>query len=900
MSENSEAPDQRGEAAPSLLERIESPADLHGLDDDQLQQVAQEMRTYIIDTIGEIGGHFGANLGTCELSVALHSMLDSPRDKVLWDVGHQAYPHKILTGRRDRLSTIRQYEGLAPFCSIFESEHDIMGAGHASTSIGYAVGLKEAMRKGIGEDGKVVAVIGDGALTGGVAYEALHAAGGLQTPIVIVLNDNGMSISPNVGALSRYFNRVRLNPRLYHAREGVEDRLTKLPLGLGKRIEQLGPEIKSAIKAYWAPGLLFEELDLAYMGVIDGHDVADLREALHEAFEADRPVVVHIHTVKGKGFAAAEEGGLEGMEKWHAAKPKSIVGGAPAPKPKTVAVKESDSPESIAPERLEKPAPASAPPQYTEVFAEAMVAEARRDPRVIGITAAMAGGTGLQKLADEIPGQYYDVGIAEQNAVLLASGLALQGAKPVCAIYSTFLQRAYDQIIHDVALQSLDVTFAMDRAGLVGDDGPTHHGAFDVSYFRPIPNVVVMAPRDEAMLVHMLRTAIAHDGPAALRYPRGAAEGVGVPDQGEILPVGTGELLGRGAARGPARLRVRGAGGARRGTGARRRGSRGDGGGRSLREAPRHRARPSPGPGARTAGDDRGERPAGGLRLRRPRAARGRVHRSRRAAGSGAANRPARPLCHPRKARAAAQGGRPHRGGRRGPYSCRRAFVRGGTRLGGVGLVAEGPHRHREVGRRAAGLGSDHRQRVGESSDGVLKTLLGAQQAFVGGGPAAAACRRQASGAPPRSRAPRSAHARLLSSPLESAQPSAGELLVDRTLRGLDDAMADERLGVLPNQLAERRVDLGVDRRTRPGSTEREGRMPEGQPPDGGGAVGGDCDRTRVSPEVRGEEILLPPELIEHPQPPANDRFAADRAGLGADPGRVEATPHLPTPQAPA
>jgi 1-deoxy-D-xylulose-5-phosphate synthase len=529
---------------PRLLEGIDSPADLHELDDEQLQQVAQEMRTYIIDTIGEIGGHFGANLGTCELAVALHSLLDSPRDKVLWDVGHQSYPHKILTGRRDALPTIRQYDGLAPFCSIFESEHDIMGAGHASTSIGYAVGLKEAMRKGIGEDGKVAAVIGDGALTGGVAYEALHAAGGLQTPIVIVLNDNGMSISPNVGALSRYFNRVRLNPRLYHAREGVEDRLTKLPLGLGGRIERLGPEIKSAIKAYWAPGLFFEELDLAYMGVIDGHDVHALRDALREAFEADRPVVVHIHTVKGKGFAPAEEGGLEGMEQWHAAKPKSIVNGAPAPKP--VPVKESDSPEAIAPERLEKPPAVGAPPQYTQVFADAIVAEAERDERVIGITAAMAGGAGLQKLADEVPEQYYDVGIAEQNAVLLASGLALQGAKPVCAIYSTFLQRAYDQIIHDVCLQKLDVTFALDRAGLVGDDGPTHHGVFDVSYFRPLPNVVVMAPRDEAMLVNMLRTAIAHDGPAALRYPRGAAEGAELPAQPEEIPIGSGELLASG------------------------------------------------------------------------------------------------------------------------------------------------------------------------------------------------------------------------------------------------------------------------------------------------------------------------------------------------------------------
>jgi 1-deoxy-D-xylulose-5-phosphate synthase len=544
MSRRKQIPEDGDQPGLPLLEGIDSPADLHGLDDEQLQQVAQEMRTYIIDTIGEIGGHFGANLGTCELAVALHSLLDSPRDKILWDVGHQAYPHKILTGRREQLSTIRKYDGLAPFCSIFESEHDIMGAGHASTSVGYAVGLKEAMRKGIGEDGKVAAVIGDGALTGGVAYEAMHAAGGLQTPFVIVLNDNGMSISPNVGALSRYFNRARLNPRLYHAREGVEDRLTKLPLGLGKRIERLGPEIKSAIKAYWAPGLLFEELDLAYMGVIDGHDVRALREALREAFDAERPVVVHIHTVKGKGFAPAEEGGLEGMEKWHAAKPNSIVNGEPASKP--VPVKESDSPESIAPERLESPPSPSAPPQYTQVFADAIVSEAERDSRVIGITAAMAGGTGLQKLADEIPEQYYDVGIAEQNAVLLASGLALQGAKPVCAIYSTFLQRAYDQIIHDVCLQELDVTFAMDRAGLVGDDGPTHHGAFDVSYFRPVPNVVVMAPRDEAMLVHMLHTAIAHDGPAALRYPRGAAEGVALPSEPQQIPIGSGELLASG------------------------------------------------------------------------------------------------------------------------------------------------------------------------------------------------------------------------------------------------------------------------------------------------------------------------------------------------------------------
>jgi 1-deoxy-D-xylulose-5-phosphate synthase len=527
-----------------LLGTVDSPADLKDLSDEQLQQVAQETRGLIIDTIGEIGGHFGANLGTCELAVALHSLLDSPRDKILWDVGHQAYPHKVLTGRRDRLDTIRQYEGLAPFCSIFESEHDIMGAGHASTSIGYAVGLKEAMSKGIGEDGKVVAVIGDGALTGGVAFEALHHAGGLQTPIVIVLNDNGMSISPNVGAMSRYFQRVRLNKRLYQARSTTEERLTQLPLGLGRRIGRLGPEVKAAIKAYYAPGLFFEELDLAYMGPIDGHDVTELRASLRKALEAGRPVVVHIQTVKGKGFEPAEKGGLEGMEKWHAAKPGSIVDRREAPKkpePKPVPVSESDSPEKI--EKLEKPPP-KGPPQYTAVFADALVEEAKRDPRVIGITAAMAGGTGLNKLCEAVPEQYYDVGIAEQDAVLFAAGLALQGAKPVCAIYSTFLQRAFDQLVHDVCLQKLNVVFAMDRAGLVGDDGPTHHGFIDVSYFRPLPNVVLMAPRDEAMLIHMLRTALAYDdGPIAFRYPRGAAEGAPMPDVPKEIEIGKGEYL---------------------------------------------------------------------------------------------------------------------------------------------------------------------------------------------------------------------------------------------------------------------------------------------------------------------------------------------------------------------
>ena len=512
-----------------LLDKIGKPHDLHGLSEDELQHVAQEVRELLIDTVGEIGGHFGANLGTCEIAVALHSLLDSPRDKVLWDVGHQAYPHKVLTGRREQLHTIRKYGGLAPFCSIAESEHDIMGAGHASTSIGYAVGLKEAMRHGAGEDGRVVAVIGDGAMTGGVAFEAVHQAGGLGTPMVVILNDNGMSISPNVGAMSRYFNRVRLDPGLWKAREGVEEKLTKLPGGIGAAFDRFGPQLKESVKALWQPGVWWEELDWAYMGVIDGHDVRALRRALRAAFEAERPVVIHVATVKGKGFAPAEEGGLEGMEKWHAAKPNSIADRRPAP----AAAKSAGA--------------APAPPQYTQVFGEAIVREAERDKRVVGITAAMNSGTGLSILQKAMPDRYFDVGIAEQQAVLFAAGLALQGMRPVAAIYSTFLQRAFDQIVHDVCLQSLPVTFCMDRAGLVGDDGPTHHGVFDITYLRPLPNITLMAPRDEAMLVHMLHTALRLDtGPAAIRYPRGEAVGVPLPSKPALVPIGTGEILREG------------------------------------------------------------------------------------------------------------------------------------------------------------------------------------------------------------------------------------------------------------------------------------------------------------------------------------------------------------------
>ena len=438
-----------------ILDRIGGPRDLHGLSDDELQQVAQEVRELLIDTVGEIGGHFGANLGACEIAVALHSLLDSPRDKVLWDVGHQAYPHKILTGRRDQIATIRKYGGLAPFCSIFESEHDIMGAGHASTSIGYAVGLKEAMRHGAGKDGKVAAVIGDGAMTGGVAFEAIHQAGGLGTPLVVVLNDNGMSISPNVGALSRYFNRVRLEPKMWRAREGVEEKLTKLPAGIGTAVERLGPQLKESIKAFTSPGLWWEELDWAYMGVIDGHDVHALRDALRRAFEAEAARRRARRDGQGQGLLrpprrAASRG-------WRSGTPPSRTRSQAHP----------------APARRRQGAKV-APPQYTKVFGEALVGECR--PR---------RARRRHHRGDELRHGPVDPPKGAARPLLRrrhrgAAGRAVRlrprpaGTRPVCAIYSTFLQRAYDQIVHDVCIQSLPVVFCLDRAGLVGDDGQTH------------------------------------------------------------------------------------------------------------------------------------------------------------------------------------------------------------------------------------------------------------------------------------------------------------------------------------------------------------------------------------------------------------------------------------------
>ena len=433
------------------------------------------MREYIIDTVGEIGGHFGANFGTCELAVALHSLLDSPRDKILWDVGHQAYPHKVLTGRRDELPTIRQYGGLAPFCSREESEHDIMGAGHASTAAGYAVGIKEAMRREReSDDARVVAVVGDGAMTGGVNFEALLNAGGLETPIVIVLNDNGMSISPNVGALSRYFNRMRLDPKGHQAREAFEAGLTRLPAGIGRAdraaraaaqgvaegVLGAGPPVRGA-----GPRLRRSGGRPRRAGVAAAHCARRCRRTGRSWSTSRRSR----ERASRRPRRAASRGWRSGTPPSRArVKDGRVTDGAPK------------SSKTKRRERITKPAP----PQYTEVFGRALVDEARRDPRVIGITAAMAGGTGLSMLCEEIPDQYYDVGIAEQHAVLFAAGLALEGMKPVAAIYSTFLQRAYDQIVHDVCLQKLNVVFCMDRAGLVGDDGPTHHGNYDVSYLR--------------------------------------------------------------------------------------------------------------------------------------------------------------------------------------------------------------------------------------------------------------------------------------------------------------------------------------------------------------------------------------------------------------------------------
>ncbi len=496
-----------------LLEGLSGPHDIASWSDSQLTELASEMRQAIISAVSETGGHLGASLGTVELSIALHCELESPGDKILWDVGHQAYGHKLLTGRLSQFSTLRQHGGMSGFLRREESEHDVMGAGHASTSISYGVGLAEAIRSR-GEDAVVACVIGDGAMTGGMAYEGLNQAGALKVPLVVVLNDNGMSIGENVGALAHLFQRARVDTKVTRVREEIERGLGRLPGG-----DYLGERLRDATKALWFEhGALFEALGFAYVGPIDGHDIGEVRRAIRSAIEHGRPVLVHAKTSKGKGYDPAEAD----VENMHGASPFDPKCGS-ARKPAT-----------------------PPPPTYTEVFGRALVREAEADDRVVAITAAMLKGTGLNHMNDRFPGRTYDVGIAEQHGVVFACGLALAGKRPVCAIYSTFLQRAFDPIVHDVALQNLPVVFAIDRGGLVGDDGPTHHGVFDLAYLRAIPNMTIMAPMDEAELVDMLHTALTVDGPVALRYPRGSGPGTAAPETATPLEIGRGVVLREG------------------------------------------------------------------------------------------------------------------------------------------------------------------------------------------------------------------------------------------------------------------------------------------------------------------------------------------------------------------
>jgi len=499
----------------AYLDRISDPADLHEFSEHELTLLAEEIREAILCCVSEVGGHLAASLGTVELTVALHSVLHSPDDKIVWDVGHQCYAHKLLTGRGDRFSTIRQYGGLSGFPNRCESEHDIIGTGHASTSISYGLGLVEAARLAGETSENVVCVLGDGALTGGVAFEALNQAGHLRTPLVVVINDNQMSIRANVGAMQLYLNRIRLDPGLTKLREDLERGVARIP-AIGQQAYRLGKDVKESMKAFLVPGMLFEELGFAYIGVVDGHDLHALRKSIRQAIETRRPVVVHVKTVKGKGYEPAEEH----PDTYHGTGPFHLGNGARKA--------------------------AAAGTTYTQAFGEAMVRLAEADDRVVAVTAAMTAGTGLEVFERRFPERFYDVGIAEEHAAVFAAGLAIGGMRPVVAVYSTFLQRAYDMLVQDIGLQKLPVIFAVDRAGLVGDDGPTHHGAFDISYLRVIPNLVVMAPSSQEELQHMLCTALTIDGPVALRYPRGLAAPFAPPAELVPLEVGRGVVLQQG------------------------------------------------------------------------------------------------------------------------------------------------------------------------------------------------------------------------------------------------------------------------------------------------------------------------------------------------------------------
>ena len=499
------------------LSELSHPNQLHGLSTAELEAIARQIRERHLEVVSTSGGHLGPGLGVVELTLALYQTLDLERDKVVWDVGHQAYPHKLVTGRYKNFDSLRQKNGVAGYLKRSESRFDHFGAGHASTSISAALGMALA-RDRRGEDFKCVAVIGDGALTGGMALEAINHAGHLpKTKLLVVLNDNDMSISPPVGALSTYLNRMRLSPPLQFLQGNAEEAIKHLPFLHGELPNEL-KTLKESMKRLAVPkvGAVFEELGFTYIGPIDGHDIAGMVRTFEQAHRTEGPVLVHVATTKGKGYAYAEADQVG----YHAQSAFDLATGKayPSSKPK--------------------------PPGYSKVFGQTLVKLCEQDPTVVGITAAMATGTGLDLLEKALPEQYFDVGIAEQHAVTMAAGMACEGLKPVVAIYSTFLQRAFDQLIHDVGIQNLPVTFVLDRAGIVGADGPTHQGQYDISYFRAIPNFTVMAPKDEGELQRMLVTSIQHSGPCALRIPRGEGEGVPLAEEGFLpLEIGRGELL---------------------------------------------------------------------------------------------------------------------------------------------------------------------------------------------------------------------------------------------------------------------------------------------------------------------------------------------------------------------
>jgi 1-deoxy-D-xylulose-5-phosphate synthase len=499
-----------------ILDTIHTPADVRKLDRKQLPQLAAEIRERIIDVVSKIGGHFGGNLGIVELTLALHYVYNTPRDQLVFDTGHQSYPHKLITGRRETFPTIRQHGGISGFCKREESEYDVFNAGHASTSISAALGIAVArdFRK---EDYNVIAVIGDGALSGGLALEGLNQAGHLKRKLLIVLNDNDMSISTNVGAMSGYLNSIIKGQRYNAAKDLARGVMDRIPL-IGGKLHGLAHDMEQVLKHMVVPGTLFEELGFKYLGPYDGHDLQFLIDLFEENKNYDGPLLIHVITKKGKGYTPAENKPI-----WsHGVTPFDIPSG-----------------------EVIKPAKPS-PPSYTAVFAETLIELAKRDPKIVAVTAAMPEGTGLDKFAKALPERVFDVGIAEEHAVTFCGGMATQGMKPIAAIYSTFLQRAFDQVFHDVTIMDLPVVFALDRAGIAGQDGPTHHGIYDMAYLRIFPNMVCMAPKDENELRHMLKTAFETGHPTSLRYPRGNGIGVTMDAELQSLPVGKGEVLREG------------------------------------------------------------------------------------------------------------------------------------------------------------------------------------------------------------------------------------------------------------------------------------------------------------------------------------------------------------------